>query len=227
MNATPDLVAVRQEIDALDAKLRELLHARADLVAKVAASKAQNGGATLRPLREAQQMATLLAWQETHAESLPSAGLLAIWREIIGMALAQQGGLTVYATNASMAVARAHFGASLNYVECDVATAMAAGETAERAIGVIALNEASAPKGAAQVLARLPIIGPASALLYGVPSDMPEAIGADAVKALVQRDVALPDDVIIGASVDGILVETNQPNSDPIWGHYMAVESAL
>ena len=46
---------------------------------------------------------------------LSTAGLQAIWREIIGMALSQQGGMRIYASPAALATARAHFGASLAY----------------------------------------------------------------------------------------------------------------
>ncbi|MDA9591186.1 chorismate mutase, partial [Alphaproteobacteria bacterium] len=102
---TAALDKIRAEIDALDADLRLRLLRRAELVAEIGAAKADNGtqGSPLRPMRRAE------------APMLSEAGLLAIWREIIGMALAQQGGITITASPQAMPAARAHFGASLEY----------------------------------------------------------------------------------------------------------------
>ena len=114
---TAALDNIRAEIDALDADLRAKLLRRAELVADIGAAKAASGtqGAPLRPVREMQQMQALRAWQQAEAPMLSEAGLLAIWREIIGMALAQQGGITIAASAQAMAAARAHYGASLSY----------------------------------------------------------------------------------------------------------------
>lgn len=176
MEALPDLADIRREIDALDAKLRALLLARADLVAKVAASKAQNGGGpVLRPAREAAQMAALLAWQEADAPHLDQSGVLAIWREIIGLAIAQQGGLKIFITQASEVMARGHFGASLTYVLCDTPQEALSklAETGE-AVAVLARDEADgvdiAAYGAVQQFAGLPFADApdaAQAFCYG------------------------------------------------------------
>ena len=181
MDALPDLAAIRREIDALDEKLRALLLARADLVAKVAASKAQNGGGpVLRPAREAAQMEALLAWQETDAPHLSQRGVLAIWREIIGLAIAQQGGLQIFITQASEVLARGHFGASLTYVLCatphEAVTKLAA---APDAVAVLTRDEAANvdidAHDAVRHFADLPFTGAgegAQAFCYGcLPSD--------------------------------------------------------
>ena len=149
MDTKPDLLAIRRDIDSLDANLRELLKARARLVAKVAASKAQSGDArALRPAREAAQLAELKLWQETQAPELPLAGLTAIWREIIGMALHQQGGLTIFATPEAMAPARAYFGASLDYQLCADAKAVQSAISGEpRAVGVVRKDQAQDQAG--------------------------------------------------------------------------------
>jgi|SaaInlStandDraft_1057018.scaffolds.fasta_scaffold28211_2 chorismate mutase len=174
MDTKPDLLAIRRDIDALDANLRELLKARAGLVAKVAASKAQSGDArALRPAREAAQLAELKAWQETQAPELPLAGLTAIWREIIGMALNQQGGLTIFATPEAMPAARAYFGASLDYQLCDDAGAVQfaiAGEP--RAVGVVLQGQDAASGDGVSVFAELASPdGAEIALCYGTVAE--------------------------------------------------------
>ena len=223
MDGMPDLAMLRQEIDALDNELRTRLLARAELVAKVAASKAQSGsGGALRPLREAQQMAALVDWQATEAPQLPRAGLLAIWREIIGMALAQQGGLSVYATEAAMAEARAHFGASLDYVLSDAKTALAACAENPRAVAVLAMAEAHAPVAPLAAFAVLPIINSsddaahkADMICYAQASDET----ADEAQALVRRAAPQEGDIVLGTLAEGVLVAAEKPSDDDeIWG---------
>ena len=174
MDSKLDLLAIRREIDALDAQLRELLKARARLVSKVAASKAQSGDAcALRPAREAAQLAELKAWQETQAPELPLDGLTAIWREIIGMALNQQGGLTIFATQEAMMSARLYFGASLDYQLCADATAVQKAITGEpRAVGVVCQDQAVEPGEGVTMFAQLPTAVPAqSALCYATVAE--------------------------------------------------------
>lgn len=212
---------IRAEIDALDADLRRLILARADLVSQIAAAKAADGNTAspLRPLREMQQMQALLAWQKNHAPALNGAGLIAIWREIIGMALAQQGGLTVYASPAAMSVARAHFGASLTYLSSDTAMADAAADA--RGLAVVSLAEASAPQAGQAVLARLPVLGAAAALLYGAPQD---DVAPDSV-SLVVRSTPQQGDTVLGIAGDCQLVETRDPHNDDVWGRYLTLEA--
>lgn len=231
MNGMPDLATLRQQIDALDNDLRTRLLARAELVAKVAASKAQSGsGGALRPLREAQQMAALLDWQASAAPQLPAEGLLAIWREIIGMALAQQGGLTIYATEAGMAEARAHFGASLDYVLSDEQTALAACAENPRAVAVLAMSEARAPVAPLTAFAVLPIISSfvdaphktehktehkTGAICYAQASDET----ADEAQGLVCRAAPQDGDIVLGTLAEGVLVAAEKPSDDDeIWG---------
>ena len=236
MDSKPDLAALRDEIDALDGELRALLRARADLVAKVARSKADSGDSNiLRPLREAQQMTALLAWQQAEAASLKPEGLLAVWREIISMALAQQGGLTVYASADAMAMARAHFGASLDYVETEADEALRACADNPKAVAVLSLAEAAAPQGSASVIARLPILGAAACLCYGHNNEMADpavsnpAIAGACVR-LVARRAAQDGDVVLTELPDGVLVESRadtvaDTGDSVIWGQYLPVET--
>ena len=105
------LAAIREEIDALDAQMRALLFARARLVEDVARSKAQElDTMALRPAREMQQMQVLADWHACEKPSFGLASLVAVWREIIGAALAQQGGLMVHICAQTARLARDHFG---------------------------------------------------------------------------------------------------------------------
>ena len=222
---TGKLEEIRAEIDALDAELRAGLLHRAELVAQIAAAKAANGDAAmpLRPMREMQQMQALRAWQKAHAPILSEAGLMAIWREIIGMALSQQGGMSIYASPAAMATARAHFGASLAYETAPADISALADES--RAIGVLTLAEACAPADGMAVFARLPLDDAAACLCYGAQIDE-DPIAAGGVY-LVRRAAALDGDTILFAGDDYVLVETRTPERDAIWGRYLTLETIL
>lgn len=213
---------IRSEIDALDAELRARFLRRAELVANVAAAKADNGEtAPLRPLREIQQLRALIAWQKSNAPMLESAGLIAVWREIIGMALAQQGGLTICASPNAMPQARAHFGASLAYE----AGAPKLDNLLEnpRLVAVMTLDEAIAPPEGVGVFARLPLIGAPAALCYGKLAASDEN-DAGAVN-LVRRAEAKSGERVIFKGQDDALVETDAPGDDPIWGRYLTLEA--
>ena len=215
---------IRVEIDALDADLRRLLLARGELVKQVAAAKASAAASPLRPMREMQQMLSLIDWQKHEAQSLSAAGLIAIWREIIGMALAQQGGVTIYASPNAMPLARAHFGASLDYVSSDKPLAQAAGNA--RGLAVLGLAEAVKPEQGQAVMARLPVLGAAAALVYGTVSDANEETIAENAVALVSRTAADDDDKVIYQADDYLLVETHAPETDAVWGRYLTADYA-
>ena len=225
MDAPLDLADIRREIDALDAELRALLLKRADLVGQVAASKAQSdNGGVLRPEREAAQMRALLDWQKEKAPHLAKAGVVAIWREIISMAIAQQGGLTIYASASALVAARGYFGASLTYVETDNAQAALKSAAENNAVAVLALGEALAPHDGQVVFARLPIGEKAQALCYGAaalaPQENETLVPQDDVTALVWRQAAQDGDKVLADLQSGVLVETDKAGADAKWGHY-------
>ncbi len=203
MSAPTDLADIRDQIDELDGELRDLLLARAQLVEQVGKAKAASGDpVTLRPQREAAQIAKLVEWQRASAPDMSLAGLVAIWREIIGMALYQQGGLEVLCSAEAASSARAHFGASIAYQQvADAAQALAG--VSENAVAVLALAEAQAPNGAVQVVARLPAIGPAQSLCYGLGSDE----GIDDQVTLVLSAQSLGTGLEIYRSDDKVLSE--------------------
>ena len=222
---TGKLEDIRAEIDALDAELRAGLLRRAQLVGDIAAAKAANGDAAmpLRPMREIQQMQALRAWQKAHAPMLSEAGLMAIWREIIGMALSQQGGMSIYASQAAMAPKWARAGASLAYENAPAD--ISALTDKPRAIGVLTLAEACAPPDGMAVFARLPAVGTTACLCYGVEMDE-DPIAAGGVY-VVRRAAARDGDSILFADDDYVLVETRAPENDAIWGRYLTLENTL
>lgn len=240
LRMTASLDKIRADIDALDAELRALLLARADLVNQVAQVKAHANSSNssnsanaadelaspLRPLREMQQMQALLAWQKAEAPGLSPNGLVAIWREIIGMALAQQGGLTICASAAAGPVARAHFGASLTYQTCRTgADALAECAGKPRSLAVLTVDEATGPVDGLTVLARLPVLGAPQALIYGAANETADKIG-DGEVALVRRDALQAGDRLIFQAADYALVETDDPQDDAVWGRYLPPKDA-
>jgi chorismate mutase len=162
------LAAARAEIDALDDALHDLVMQRADVVARLAASRAKAGSPSpLRPGREAMILRRLLA---RHHGALPANALVRLWREILSASSAQQGGLTVavYARSPGFAhLAREHFGGLTPLRTLPTASrALAAVATGEAQVAVLPLpEEAEAPEDAwwmsldsprLQVVARLP-----------------------------------------------------------------------
>src|SRR5262245_23985308 len=57
----PNLAALRQQIDAIDQQMHDLLMRRTEAVLGIAAAKRESGEAVLRPAREAQVLRRLLA----------------------------------------------------------------------------------------------------------------------------------------------------------------------
>ena len=86
-----DLAALRAELDRIDDALHDLLIRRADVVARVAATK-PNGTLALRPGREAAIIRRLLA---RHTGHLPPQALVRLWRELLAATTAMQGPFVV------------------------------------------------------------------------------------------------------------------------------------
>ncbi len=161
---TPSLDTIRGQIDALDAKLRDLLGARADLIAQVAAAKSEDAhGASLslRPAREAQLMRVLVAY--AHDNNLPVAALIAVWREIIGMAIIRQGGMKIFTAAQNAPLARDYFGAVLEVTIGDVKPK----DFDTTMVGVLPLDDIPAPEAGLAVFGLLPLLGVPQAVLYG------------------------------------------------------------
>lgn len=113
---TMTLSEIRKKIDEIDAKLLELLNARADLVHEVGLLKRKEGVSIYAPEREEQLLRSLA---KRNKGRLPEASIRAIYREIMSASLALEKDLTIayfgpVATNTHQA-ARSKFGASVDY----------------------------------------------------------------------------------------------------------------
>lgn len=93
MSGTVD--SIRQQIDALDDKLHDLLMKRAELVVKIGEEKRSNKVQIIQPDREAIMIRRLLA---RHAGPLPKEAVTRIWRELVGAVSLLQTGLKVVVT---------------------------------------------------------------------------------------------------------------------------------
>lgn len=208
----PPLADIRRKIDALDAELCALLAARARLVADVMRAKTGDAAASpMRPERETQKLAALMAWHANAAPPFPVAGVLAMWREIIGLALAQEGGVSVVAPAEAMLAARVHFGASLAYETAgDAQQACARADVgsiavlplADDAVGALVRHREAG--SAAVVFATLPLLGAPQAVCYG---DVPLASVGDDDVTLMAHSAAVESGAPIFAGEEFTLIE--------------------
>ncbi|MBM3974500.1 MAG: chorismate mutase [Planctomycetes bacterium] len=91
MPADPTLAQLRHEMDALNARLVELLHARGRLCRAIGAWKARHGVAAADPAREAAMLAALL--QETPADGYSRPQVEAILRAVFAASRARVAGV--------------------------------------------------------------------------------------------------------------------------------------
>ena len=211
------LAAIRKEIDALDAQMRALLLARARLVEDVARSKADaRETMALRPDREMQQMQALADWHASEKPPFGLSSLLAVWREIIGAALVQQGGLIVHICEATARVARDHFGVAAQYQTHDSASdAVRACDSDPRSVAVIPLETDFTPAGAARVFARLPILEKPVALCYGAVSFESSEGTVTLLRTPVSQAQAVGGGVIMAQYGQDALIEIDSSLSGP------------
>jgi len=104
------LADLRQEIDAVDDELLELILRRAAIVERLRDSRAKAPGSTLRPAREAAILRRLLSH---HEGAFPRGAIIRIWRELFAGTIAMQGPFTVAVWNPTpghIALAQAQFG---------------------------------------------------------------------------------------------------------------------
>jgi len=114
----PELAVLREQIDAVDRQLFELLNQRAQVVLKVGELKHRTGAPVYRPEREAQILGRLGA----STGPLPGAALQSIWREVMSACRALERRLRVAylgprGTFSEMALL-AHFGHGVEAVAC-------------------------------------------------------------------------------------------------------------
>ena len=212
------LAEIREEIDVLDAQIRALLLARARLVQHVARNKADAPETmALRPAREMQQMQALTDWHASEKPPFGLSSLLAVWREIIGAALVQQGGLIVHVCAATARMARDHFGVAAQYQTHDsAADAVRACDSDPRSVAVILLETDFTPAGAAGVFALLPILEKPVALCYGAVSFEPSETMVTLVRAPVSQAQNVEGGVIMAQYGQDALIEIGSSWSGPL-----------
>ena len=108
--ATPDLAALRTELDRIDDSMHDLLMQRAQVVAHVARA---GKPAAFRPGREASMLRRLLG---RHSGPLAPQAIVRIWRELLAATTAMQGVYSVAVCEVDphagfTQAAREHFGA--------------------------------------------------------------------------------------------------------------------
>ncbi|MFT3719846.1 prephenate dehydratase [Pseudorhodoferax sp.] len=117
--ATPDLAALRQQIDALDQELLALLNKRAHVAEQVGEVKRREGSAFYRPDRVAQVIARI---QAGNTGPLKNEHVGAIWNEIMSACLAlespQRVAILGPAGTFSEEAALKYFGSAVELVYC-------------------------------------------------------------------------------------------------------------
>ncbi len=204
MTGETRLEDLRVEIDHLDGRIHRLLMRRAEVAARVGASKRiqADGKVPLlfRPAREAQILRRLLA---RHRGPLPRAVLQDVWRGIIAGNLALQGGTVVTVTpGMASQIARDHFRSCVTLEETPhPASALAAVTDRRAAVAVLPFPGDSAGAGwwpdllknpTLHIVGQIPVLrglsAPTAALVAEQP---PEASGED-VTLMVASAPAAP-----------------------------------
>ena len=187
-----ELARLRAEIDTLDDRLHDLLMRRAEVVSRMAQSRAKGATIPLRPGREARILRRLVA---RHGGPLPKGAIIRLWREIFASSSALQGKLTVAAYvsgpgTALARLAREHFGTATQIRNHpSSARALATVTSGEAALAVLPMPEESESPETAwwvsldaprlQVIARLPFFGPAQPAALVVAPIAPDASDED------------------------------------------------
>jgi chorismate mutase-like protein len=177
-----ELAALRAEIDTLDDAIHDLLMRRAEVVARLAASRTKGNGPAIRPGREAVILRRLLA---RHRGPLPRAALVRLWRELLGATTGMQAPLTVAAClpEAGIDVLRSHFGLATAVTrlpdESAALSACAARQTALAALPPAGRWWRSAAPSRLFVTARLPFFGTSDATVFLLSPTPPDPSGDD------------------------------------------------
>ena len=166
----PELEELRRRIDAIDDNLLELLVDRLDVVAQVAALKADGSISTYVPAREAAIIRRLV---ERRRGGLPIGTMVRMWRELLGAAVRHEGPFAVGAyvppdSPGVWDISRDHFGSHTPMTGFQTASQVIRAVTDRRvAVGVLPVPQdgdadpwwvhlLSADAGIPRVIARLP-----------------------------------------------------------------------
>lgn len=167
--APPSLQKLRNEIDAIDEQVHNLLMQRGDIIDRlISVKQTQEVGSAFRPAREADMMRRLA---QRHRGILPLDTVESIWRVIIATFTYVQAPFSLHADlslgeSAMRDSARFHFGFTIPFVPHF--NAQAAVEAVANAKGDLGLVSATASRtpwwlaleagGAPRIIARLPFI---------------------------------------------------------------------
>ncbi|MCI4678548.1 chorismate mutase [Rhodoblastus acidophilus] len=203
-SALETLADLRAEIDRIDGEMHELLIERGEIIDRLIAAKArQGGGSAFRPGREADMMRVIAA---RHRGRLPLDTVESIWRVIIATFTFVQSPYAVHADmsggDATMRdSARFHFGFTvplLGHSSPDETIAAVAGSARPDGggdLGMVRANwrpgegrwwEALAAEDAPKIIARLPFVERPDH-----PAGMPVFIISNPLAEAAARDVAL------------------------------------
>jgi chorismate mutase len=217
ISALESLAELREEIDRLDGEMHKLLMERGEIIDRLIAVKArQGGGSAFRPGREADMMRVIAA---RHHGRLPLDTVESIWRVIISTFTYVQSNYAVHADmsggDAAMRdSARFHFGFTVplrpNASPAETIAAVAASGRADSG-GDLGMLRASwrtgegawwrglVPAEAPKIIARLPFVErpdhPAGLSVFIISNPLAEAAARDvALFALDWREAPAPDD---------------------------------
>lgn len=204
---SPDLAALRAELDRIDDDIHDLLMQRAEIVGQVGASAAKAGsGVALRPGREAAIIRRLLA---RHAGELPPRTLVRIWRELLAGTTTMQRPFVIAVGSVDLiGVAREQFGALTPLrVHATPAQAITSVSAGTASVGVLPLPRQDEAAGAAWWATLLRQDGPRLHVVARLPFWTPRSEGAPEAEALVvaalDPDASGDDRTLIALEVDG------------------------
>ncbi|MBM3642748.1 MAG: chorismate mutase [Alphaproteobacteria bacterium] len=207
---SPDLNRLRQEIDAIDGSLHDLVRQRAGVVAEIGRAKPA-GGLGLRPGREAAVLRRRLA---AHDGAFPPAALFRMWREMMSaFTLMQTPGLRVAVCRPAdqpgyWDLARDHFGCQIPFVARETPAQVLADVRADaRTLGVVPAPQdtettpwwpllASGEPTLPNVVARLPFLAMPNARSASITAVVlariePEVSGEDRSLLVIESSGAL------------------------------------
>ncbi len=186
---------LRAEIDRIDLEMHRLLMQRGEIIDRLIAVKArQGGGSAFRPDREAQMMRALV---ERHKGLLPLDTVEGVWRIIISTFTYVQANYSVHADDSGGDVAmrdsaRFHFGFTVPYVTHHGAGAVIDAVAASHGdLGIVragALSDGAwwtrlVGEGAPKIIARLPFVErpdhPAGLPVFVVAKPLADAASQD------------------------------------------------
>ena len=218
-SADPPLATLRDEIDAIDDSIHDLLMRRMTLAGRISEAKRAAGvlGALIRPAREARILRRLM---ERHGGAFPFPVVARIWSEIMSATLVAEGGFTVSVFTVEPSgegpdfttLARAHFGAGTPFIltrtESGVLRAVRDGKAS---IGVVPAP-ADAMSGEVGVSAE--------------PWWLTLAVGGDGRPMIVARLPWLPSNEHRGGATNALVVAmiAPEPSGDDI--SFLAIESS-